>query len=97
MKPYQRFTLEADFTPLKDLVEKNLPIRSMRSGGRNTKEILIKGEPTKNAALARLSMEFETYRKSRGVGVWRWLIPPETIQRNGKWNAYARMVAEGRN
>jgi hypothetical protein len=63
------------------------------SGGRNTKEILIKGEPTKNAALAKLSMEFEAYRKAHGVGVWRWMITPATIKLDGKWNAYARMIA----
>lgn len=66
------------------------------SGGRNTKEILINGEPTRNAALAKLSMEFEAYRKARGIGTWRWMIPPEAIKRDGAWSAYARMVAENR-
>ena len=66
------------------------------SCGRNTKEILIKGEPTKNAVLAKLSMEFEAYRRKYGVEGWRWLVPPEALKRDGKWNAYARMVAETR-
>jgi hypothetical protein len=68
------------------------------TGGRATKEILIKGEPTKNAALAKLSMEFEAYRRERGIQGWRWIIVPEARKFDDGWRAYGRMekVAENR-
>jgi len=58
------------------------------------KDILVKGEPTEEAALLRLKNDFHEYRNKRHIKSWRWVIQPEALTDGKTWRAYGRISTD---